>query len=236
MIPFLSKSQDTLIVKSDILTENMIVYKDSIGITKIGEIEKKYGVFLLAPNQNGYFLVYRNGLTGYASKSFIDVNEYWSKKLTYSNLEWKYAKVRILDSIENIEIIKQLKKELVQEQIKLDKILTIGQKNGISISSFVPNFEDYKVGFSFIITNFKKSKIKYTYITVSGYNDVNDIESTKSFICVGPIEYLKGAKYTFEDGFYSKVISELKIRKVIIEYFDGTKRIYEGSTLKQIQD
>ena len=41
LIPFLSKSQDTLIVKSDILTENMIVYKDSIGITKIGEIEKK---------------------------------------------------------------------------------------------------------------------------------------------------------------------------------------------------
>ena len=64
----------------------------------------------------------------------------------------------------------------------------------------------------------EKNKIKYTYITISGYNDVDDIESTKSFTCVGPIEYLKGAKYSFDDAFYSKVISELKIRKIIIEY------------------
>jgi hypothetical protein len=237
-----SISQDTIILKAPLFSD-IRVYKDSIGIEQIGEIKKDESVFLLAPRGDG-FLVYRSGITGYSSKNNIDINKYVARTLTYGNLDWKYKRVKEMESgfDKNIKLVREIDSlQKIHDSLliisKAQKDFLKNSKNTLNISSFSFSSSDYSAGFSIQLDNYKRnSKIKYSYITITAFNPVNDIEATKTFTCIGPVAYLSSGRYNFDNAFFSKVITKLRLTKIIIEYMDGTKRAFEGALLKDIQN
>lgn len=247
-------SQDSLIVNANVLTDNLNIYSDSLGINKIGDIQSKY-VFLISPSNIFTYYIYAQGLLGYVSPSNLEFNKNTARGLTKNNIDWKIKEAKKREKVLNIEIdsLRHIDSILNIKKNKNDSILNIiknkndsikyeksiqneldkGLRNKLQITEFTITGNDYQVGFNIGITNYVKKTIKYSYITIAGYNDVKDIEAKKTFKCVGPINFVTTANYSFENAFYSKVITSLKITKIQIEYMDGSKKDFIGQELKQ---
>lgn len=226
-------SQDSLILKAINNTGNLKVYSDANGINGIGEIEKGRTIFLLAPGGMFYYYVYGGGLVGYASASLLEFESWNANKLTSKNIDWKIEEAKRLDVGAEIEKKNNRIKDSITERESLKKLLVKGVKDEIEVIGFSLTGNEYKVGFDITVVNFRKTEIKYVRITVNGYNDVNDLEATKTFKCVGPIGYLDSGEYAFDDAFYSRVITSLKITKLSIDYMDGSHREFVGSEVKK---
>lgn len=236
-------SQDSLIVNANVLTDNLNVYSDSIGINKIGDIQSKY-VFLISPSNIFTCYIYAQGLLGYVSPSNLEFNKNTARGLTKNNIDWKIKEAKKREKGLNIEIdslrhidsilnIKKNKNDSIKYEKSIQNELDKGLRNKLQITEFTITGNDYQVGFNIGIANYVKKTIKYSYITIAGYNDVKDIEAKKTFKCVGPINFVTTANYSFENAFYSKVITSLKITKIQIEYMDGSKKDFIGQELKQ---
>lgn len=88
---------------------------------------------------------------------------------------------------------------------------------------------DMFYGIQIELVNFSPKTIKYITFGVSAYNPVDDIvkiwptiETIKYVKGVGPIYENRKATYSFENIWYSHIISYVKIRSIKIEYTDGT--------------
>lgn len=94
--------------------------------------------------------------------------------------------------------------------------------------------EDYTIGFNISLHNTSSKRIKYTYITVTAYNDVDDIVAKKTVTAVGPIESGGLGSYEFEDIIYSTIASSLKINSIKIQYMDGSQKAIPRTVIKSI--
>ncbi len=121
----------------------------------------------------------------------------------------------------------QFKKDLLIKQIFL-----LGD-DGTYIFS-----DDYeRLGYRFHIFNCFKKDIKYVYITLAAYNQVDDLQrddlgKCKSQVtCIGPIYSHESSIFEFENLFWDSndIISYLSVTSVTIQFFDGTKKIYSGN-------
>lgn len=227
------KAQDSLILKAINNTGSLKVYSDANGINGIGEIEKGRTIFLLAPGGMFYYYVYGGGLVGYASASLLEFETWNANKLTSKNIDWKLSEAKRLDIGAEIEMKSKLIKDSINKRESLKKELAKGIKDEIQIFDFTLTGNEYKIGFDITVINYRKTDIKYIRLTINGYNDVNDLEASKTFKCVGPIAYIDSGEYAFEDAFYSRVITSLKITKLSIDYMDGSHREFVGSELKK---
>ncbi len=228
---FSSFSQDSLILHANTFTENLKVYRDSLGLDGIGEIPRNRKVFILAPGGKFMFKVYGNGVTGYASIDWLEYNKHESKKLNHNNIEWKILEAKRLDRLYIDTFYDKQRKDSIEAMNEAKKDLAKGLKDVLQVYSFLINRDTYKVGFGITVINYNKKSIKYVRFTILGYNDVGDIEQTKTFKGVGPIDFLTVGSYYFEDAFYSKVITLLKIKNISVEYMDGSKRDFTNIQL-----
>lgn len=229
----LASAQDSLIAQSNITLEYLPVYKDSLGINKIGEIPQKSPLFLLKPGGQFTFFAYGNSTLGYVSKVHLDFNKYVVRGLNYNNLDWKIKEAKRLEDIYNRNVDSIARQDSVRRRLEAIASLNKGLRDGIHVVDFTLIDEDYKVGFSVTVSNYFKKTIKYIYFTIAGFNDVKDVEATKIFKGVGPISFISAGTYSFEDAFYSKVITSLKITKISIEFTDGSKKNLIGPELKR---
>ena len=228
-----TNGQDSLILKAFKSTGDLRIYSDSNAINTIGVIEKGRPIYLLSPGSKFYYYVYGSGLVGYGSTNLLEFEIWNVNKLTNNNLEWKIKEAKRMEIGEDYELKRNEIRDSIQDKEKTKKFLASGLKDEIQVFQFDLTGDDYKTGFKVTFANFRKPSIKYVRLSVNGYNDVNDLEATKTFKCVGPIEYVGSGSYAFEDAFYSRVITKLKITKLSIDYMDGSHREFVGSELKK---
>ena len=78
----------------------------------------------------------------------------------------------------------------------------------------------------FSIDNNLKKTIKYVYITVRGYNAVNDpVGRSQTKTCIGPIKHGETANYEFKDIWWTDIIESVKIIGLKLKFMDNTYRI-----------
>jgi len=107
-------------------------------------------------------------------------------------------------------------------------------KNKFAIISYDVTGSDYTIGFDISLLNLSDKTIKYTFITVTATNPVNDKIGTKTVKAIGPIKSNETGSYEFEDTFYSNTAQYLGIDKIKIQYMDGTTRNISKSEIKNI--
>jgi hypothetical protein len=152
----LSFSQDSLILHANTFTENLKVYKDSLGIDIIGEIPKSRKVFLLAPGGKFMFKVYGNDLIGYSSLDWLEYNKHESKKLNHNNIEWKIQEAKRIDKLYIEAFNSKQRKDSIEAMNTAKKDLAKGLKDVLQVYSFLMNPDTYKVGFGITVINYNK--------------------------------------------------------------------------------
>jgi hypothetical protein len=76
-----------------------------------------------------------------------------------------------------------------------------------------------------IINNFRRA-IKYIYVTIRGYNAVNDpVGNSSTETCIGPIDSGESATYEFKDIWWTDIIHKVKIIGLKIKFMNNTYRI-----------
>lgn len=211
------------------------VYEDSIGIKSLGSVTGK--IFILAPGGPNHYYVYGSGLIGYVWDGNIIFEKYQGCKITYGNIEAKLQRAkRIETALYNLAIANKTKDSLVEvaESIAQLNVLNQRRKKGIVINNFHAIKSTYWGGCSFSITNYLDKTIKYMYLTVTGFNPVNDVISTQRITAVGPIAKDQESSYKFDDIFLTRVLDDVKLVSLIVQFMDGTKRSFTGAALKNI--
>ena len=108
------------------------------------------------------------------------------------------------------------------------------EKHSLMIGNYEVTGEDYTIGFNISLHNVAYKKIKYAYITVTAFNDVDDVVGKKTVTAVGPIERGNPGSYEFEDIIYSRVASRLKINSIKLQYMDGTQKLIPQAAINSI--
>ena len=111
---------------------------------------------------------------------------------------------------------------------RFTKIFSQYKTHGIAIPDWSWGSEEYveeSKSVSFTFYNPTKKTIKYIYVTVTGYNPVNDRVGTKTLTCVGPILPDESGSYSFKHVFYSSTMSAAKITGLRVQYMDKSVKI-----------
>jgi hypothetical protein len=106
-------------------------------------------------------------------------------------------------------------------------------KYGLIIEDWVWGYENeysYSTYCNVTVKNTAKKTIKYLWFDFIAYDAVNErltsygrkVEKVKG---IGPIEPGGAGTYNFDSVFHSRVVNEMSITSVIIQYMDGTKKI-----------
>lgn len=120
------------------------------------------------------------------------------------------------------------------------KFLEASKPKGLVVLQWKPVDEsEYTsgTGIEFTFYNPGKKTIKYLWISVVGYNAVDDkvIErgtSVKTVKCVGPITGDATAEYNFDYVWFTDLVSTAKITSIKIQYMDGAfKSITDPSSI-----
>lgn len=90
------------------------------------------------------------------------------------------------------------------------------------------------VGFNISLSNHNSKTIKYSFITVTATNSVDDKVGTKIVKAVGPIKSNETGEYEFEDVIYSNDAEYLTIDSIKLEYMDGTINIISKAQIEKI--
>ena len=129
------------------------------------------------------------------------------------------------------------KLERKADSIRRAPIIRKSIEYGLSIIDFNEEVDARTGGISFDAMNCSRTKrIKYLYVTVAAYNDVDDIIMKKEITAIGPIEPLSTGQYKFEEIFFSRVINYLRILQIRIQYFDGTSKILSQKMINEVWD
>ena len=111
---------------------------------------------------------------------------------------------------------------------RFTKIFSQYKTHGIAIPDWSWGSEEYveeSKSVSFTFYNPTKKTIKYIYVTVTGYNPVDDRVGTKTLTCVGPILPDESGSYSFKHVFYSSTMSSAKITGLRVQYMDKSVKI-----------
>lgn len=210
----------------------LTVYKEAAGVNKIGEIAPGSGIiFIVGPGGIDSYLVYRNGVTGYVSKSylFFDGKEPVLKKNSLVEATIEAAKKQE----EEYETYIKAKREQdrIESALKNDKLMKAGL--GVTYPDYIDG--EFYCGYEISFTNYATKTIKYIYLTLSAFNTVDDLVVSKKFTLVGPINMMQQSSYTDKYAFSGQqAISYYKIKKIEILYTNGTRKEYSGDILKTI--
>lgn len=231
LLPFLSFSQTHLSsVKARVLDVTPVpIYKDAMGLNKIGEIAPNDFVFIVG-RTDLYYQIYRKGIVGYSPQFRLEpVNGL--PKLPGNQFEIRLDKAKADEEILDKEMALKKKLQSLQDSISTTSYI----KAGISIT--YPEYIEGIAfcGFKFDVSNYNSKTIKYLYLTLSALNPVNDLVETKRFTFVGPILKSQNVSYENKTAFSNyKAISYYKIRKIEIEYTNKTKKEISGKLLESI--
>lgn len=86
--------------------------------------------------------------------------------------------------------------------------------------------DDYVTGFRLTYFNGSTKRIKYISSTVTAYNEVDDVVGKKTAQGIGPIEPNDSGTYSYDQLFFSKIISYIKLTGIKITYFDGSTKTF----------
>lgn len=115
-----------------------------------------------------------------------------------------------------------------QTQPRFTKIFSQYKTYGIAIRQWSWGDEEYvkeSKYANFTFYNPTKKTIKYIYITITGYNPVDDRVGTKTLTCVGPIRPDEYGSYSFGHVFYSSTMSSAKITGLRVQYMDKSIKV-----------
>lgn len=144
-----------------------------------------------------------------------------------------------LDSLQQInlheKLLKRLNAQNEQQQKKTDENLkrykSKAALNGILIkTSRVFDHSEYTngTGYEVSFANMSKKTIKYVWFSVKGINAVDDLVSTQTLKCIGPIKPNEEGSYSFDYVWFTDVVEKSKLSAVKIQYMDGS--------IKQVQN
>ena len=210
----------------------LTVYKETAGINKIGEIGAGSDViFIVGPGGIDSYLVYRKGVTGYISKSYLlfEGKEPVLKKNSLVEAMIEEAKKQE----EEYETYIKTKREQdrIESALKNDKLMKAGL--GVTYPGYIDG--EFYCGYEISFMNYSTKTIKYIYLTLSAFNTVDDLVISKRFTLVGPINVMQQSSYKDQYAFSGKrAISYFKIKKIEILYTNGTRKEYSGDILKTI--
>lgn len=113
------------------------------------------------------------------------------------------------------------------------------EKSGCYDMSEYTDGTGYRISFY----NGSKKTIKYVYLTIQGYNAVDDpVGRPSSKRCIGPIDTDEVASYDFEYLWFTDVVEYTKITSLKVQYMDNSVRVFKASncrmsyTIKEIND
>ena len=109
------------------------------------------------------------------------------------------------------------------------------QRNELAIATFEVTGVDYTIGFDISLTNFGKKIIKYSFITITATNPVDDKVGTKTVKAVGPIKPSETGSYEFVDAIYSRTAKYLTIDNIKLQYMDGSIKIISKNEVQNIR-
>lgn len=226
-----ARGQDSVLISNLLNSSPVNVYKEPSCINKIGEISGGDYVFVLDKKKDLCFLVYRKGITGYISWSWLRV---WQKDYVYlgGDINSKVA----LAKEKEIKIDTKLKNDSLLNHKSTEELAKKNKRNGIGLSRLEYIDGRFYCGFEFSITNYADKTIKYFQLTVSAYNPVDDLVATKSFSYVGPVSPTETSSYKSDLVFNQNAISYYRVKKISVQYINGDKREYSGKALKEILD
>jgi hypothetical protein len=250
VICFGQKNEERIRVKN--LKYPTYIYNEpSLLATPIDTIEKDqiYWLFsILPPNSlsQTFWHVHSNSTTGYIYPgTMVDYDYDLSKnKETFEylqrvglnyDLDRKYNTIGYV----NLAELGQLNTNK-EDSLKKAKEVANAKKNGLLINytdwNYANEYSNF-VTFDVSVTNYSKKTIKYIRFYIAAKDPVGGRISylTRTVFPargVGPITYMDYGQYTFEDVFYSKIVEEVYLVKIDVDYMDGTKRTY--TNIKQI--
>lgn len=211
----------------------LIIYSEPGCINNIDEIPAGSAIiFIVGPGDQNSYLVYRKGITGYASKSHLFFD---GKPPVFTEDHRRQPMIEAAKK-EEVEYERYInakqEKERIENAIKNKTLINAG------LSVTYPEYLDgeFYCGYEISFTNYSSNKIiKYIYLTLSAYNTVDDLVVSKKFTLVGPIQFMGEANYKDKFAFDGKrAISYYKIKKIEVLYTNGSRKEYSGSLLKSI--
>lgn len=218
--------QQTYFVKCKTNTDAVLGQISISGCSlKIDEILKPnteitlYGYFS-CNEKSEFYKVFHNGMY-FIKKSEVNISpkdEAYLKSLTRQQ-ELNLSNEIFLLQRKNQDSLKKMAETMMR------KYKEIGIKNGLLIKkSSVFDQSEYTdgTGYNFTPINASKKTIKYIWVTVKGINPVNDIVSSKTLKCVGPIETNEQGSYSFDYVWLTDTVVSCKIASIKIQYMDGS--------------
>jgi hypothetical protein len=190
-----------------------------------------YGYLHCEQEKKEFYKVFHNGLF-LVEKSEVNISEADDSYLRSLNADQELIlSQKMLEiSRQNLEAVKKKAESLIKSKREL------GLKNGILIKkSNVFDQSEYTsgTGYDFALINTGKKTIKYIWITVKGINPVNDVVSSKTLKCIGPLEPNHEGSYSFDYVWYTDVVETCKISLIKIQYMDGSiKQLANAESLK----
>lgn len=167
-----------------------------------------------------FYKVFYNGLY-LIKKSEVNITAEEDTYLRSLNAEQELIlSQKILEiSRENLEAVKKKAEIIIKSKREL------GLKNGILIKkSNVFDQSEYTsgTGYDFSLINMSKKTIKYIWVTIKGINPVNDVVSSKTLKCIGPLKPNHEGSYSFDYVWLTDVVETCKISSIKIQYMDGS--------------
>lgn len=208
--------------------EDILVYKD-LALKETNDTIESNQVFLgvkIYEKDKALYIMYNDGKTGYIKYDLkykdVSKEEYKTEKQAYINAreekKQNEEKLKIL-AIEN-------RKKVILDSIK---ILENRFKKNIPTNKITLFYTDVNndatfpgVSISFY-SSFTKD-LKYIEFICQGFNRVGDPETEKKTLkLIGPIPANDLNRHDFKNVFYSSILDDVKVSKIIVTKFDNTK-------------
>lgn len=166
-------------------------------------------------------------------KKYYEV--YFKGTQCFVNSDYMLVLDETLEKLNNIDTTSQRLIRLRAEDssiewynLEVDKANALFKKcqaSGIAIiDSEVYDESEYTSGTGYKINFFNTSAktIKYISFTLTGYNAVDDVVSTKTVKGIGPIAKDQNGEYNFNYVWHTDIVQTVKISSIKIQYMNGT--------------
>lgn len=242
LFPFACYAQNDLRIKFDPL-KPIVLYSlpeqnDKYIIDTINvDDDDFWAVSIIAGKPKKYWHVYANRKVGYILDDYsLFLYDYTKDKPVRQQMEKLGA---LGDSERIMTTVKYAERNYASDSLKYAKFTANAIREGILIIgcdwSFSNEYSSF-VDVDIRIKNYSKKTIKYIHFNFTAKDPVDGVisylgKSNFKARGVGPIEQHEYATYTFEDLLYSKIMENIFINRIDIEYMDGSKK-----TITKIKD
>ena len=127
---------------------------------------------------------------------------------------------------------------------KIEEIETKHRSCGLAFDYYWEYANEYSnaISVKYALVNLSKDPIKYIWLYISCYDAVQGKLTSRgkeeiSMKGIGPIYSKQRADYTFDNVFWSKVVDDVKVDKITVQYMNGkTKTINKPSDVRISND